>query len=165
MPRCVRQAARLPACLAARLATRMPARRAAVSCAAAALLSTAAPLAAQTPQATLAEAAATAPLRHFPVNALRGTLQLTQPPEALLNGQAARLSPGARLRGANNLLLVSGALVGQPLLVHYTTDTLGQLHQVWVLSAEEAARKPWPTNPDQAQRWRFNPSEQRWTQP
>jgi len=103
--------------------------------------------------------------RSFPANALRGTLQVTQPPEVLLNGQAARLSPGSHIRGANNLLLMSGALVGQPLLVHYTTDALGQLHLVWVLSAEEAARKPWPTSTDQAQRWRFNPSEQRWTQP
>lgn len=104
-------------------------------------------------------------LRSFPAHALRGTLQVTQPPEVLLNGQASRLSPGARIRGANNLLLVSGALVGQPLLVHYTTDALGQVHLVWVLSADEAARKPWPSTPDQAQRWRFNPSEQRWTQP
>lgn len=101
--------------------------------------------------------------RTFPATALRGTLQVTQPPEVLINGRPARLSPGARIRGSNNLLQMSGALVGEQLLVHYTLDTLGNVHLVWVLTAEESARDPWPGTPDEALRWSFNPAEQRWT--
>jgi hypothetical protein len=101
--------------------------------------------------------------RPFPPTALRGALQVTQPPEALLNGQPARLSPGARIRGANNLLQTSAAWVGQRLLVHYTLDASGLVHEVWILTPDEAARKPWPSNTAEAQRWEFNPAAQTWT--
>ena len=101
--------------------------------------------------------------RPFPQTALRGALQITLPPEALLNGQPARLSPGARIRGANNMLQTSAAWVGQLLLVHYTQDPSGLVHDVWVLTPDEAARKPWPSNAAEAQRWEFNPAAQTWT--
>lgn len=101
--------------------------------------------------------------RSFSAQTLRGTLQVTQPPEVLLNGQPARLSPGSRIRGTNNLLIMSGAIVGEQLLVHYTLDGLGNVHLVWVLTPAEAARQPWPVSLDEAQRWEFNPSEQTWT--
>ena len=42
---------------------------------------------------------------------------VTQPPNVTLDGQPDRLSPGSRIRGANNMLQMSGALVGQNLLV------------------------------------------------
>ena len=102
-------------------------------------------------------------MRQFPAVALRGTLEVTQPPEVLINGQPARLSPGSRIRGENNLLQMSGALVGQPLLVNYTRDSLGNVHLVWILSAEEAKKRPWPSTPVQAERWLFDPSAQTWT--
>jgi hypothetical protein len=101
--------------------------------------------------------------RPFPATALRGIFQVVQPPEVLLNGEAARLSPGARIRGANNMMHLSGALVGQNLLVHYTREPSGLVHDVWILTPEEAARKPWPATPQEAQRWEFNPSAQTWT--
>ncbi len=100
--------------------------------------------------------------RPFPATALRGALQITQPPDVLLNGEAARLSPGSRIRGANNMLQLSGALVGQNLLVHYTREMSGLVHDVWILTPEEAARKPWPTTADEARRWEFNPAAQTW---
>jgi hypothetical protein len=108
-------------------------------------------------------AALAQPVRLFPANALRGSLSVTQPPEVLLNGQAARLAPGARIRGTDNLFKVSGALIGQTVTVHYTIDAGGSLHDVWVLNASEAARQPWPTTPEQAQRWSFDPAAQAWT--
>ena len=101
--------------------------------------------------------------RPFPATALRGTLEVTQPPEVLLNGQPARLAPGARIRNADNLLQLSGALVGQRLLVHYTRDALDNVHLVWILTPEEADRRPWPSTADEAQRWLFDPSTQTWT--
>ncbi|MGY8903159.1 MAG: hypothetical protein ACKVIH_01260 [Burkholderiales bacterium] len=79
--------------------------------------------------------------REFPVAALRGTLTVTAPPEALVDGKAARLSPGARIYNQQNLIQLSGSLVGQPLLVNYTRDSVGNVHLVWVLTAEEAREK------------------------
>ncbi len=103
--------------------------------------------------------------RNFPANALRGELRVTQPPEALLNNRPARLAPGARIRGADHMLVLSGALIGAPLAVHYTLDSTGLVLDVWVLTLAEAARKPWPVTPEQAQTWRFNPDAQTWTRP
>ncbi len=101
--------------------------------------------------------------RPFPATALRGELVVTQAPDILLNQQPSRLAPGSRIRGADNLLLLSGALTGQRLLVHYTRDALGQVLDVWVLTPAEAARRPWPTTPEQAQAWVFNPDAQTWS--
>ena len=103
--------------------------------------------------------------RNFPATALRGELRVTQPPEAQLNNRPARLAPGSRIRGADNMLVMSGALIGSPLLVHYTLDTSGLLLDVWLLTPAEAARKPWPASAEQAQRWRFNADTQTWSRP
>ena len=121
-------------------------------------------LAAASITALLAGAAALAQTsRPFPAAALRGELQITQAPEALLNGQPVRLSPGARIRGTNNMLQMSAALTGVPLLVNYTREPSGGVHDVWILTAEEVARKPWPSSPQEAQSWEFNPAAQTWT--
>jgi hypothetical protein len=102
--------------------------------------------------------------RNFPANALRGELLVLQPPDAQLNGRPARLAPGARIRGDNNLLVVSGAIAHRRLRVHYTLDTGGQLLDVWVLTAAELAR-PWPSTPEQARAWAFDPATQAWSRP
>ena len=106
--------------------------------------------------------AAQAP-RNFPATALRGEITISQPPELSLNGQLARLAPGARIRGQDNLLVLSGTLVGQRLLVHYTRDPGGNLLDVWILTPAELARRPWPTTPQQAAAWNFNPDAQTWS--
>lgn len=103
--------------------------------------------------------------RSFPQTALRGELTITQPPELLLNGAPARLAPGARIKGGNNLLVMSGAIVGQTLSVHYTIDTYGLVKDVWLLREDELARKPWPRTPEEAARWIFDPVAQTWTKP
>ena len=92
---------------------------------------------------TLAPAPAVAQdlMRQFPVAAKRGTLEVTQPPNILINGQAERLSPGARIKNANNMIVLSGSLVGQALLVNYLRDPQGQVHEVWLLNAAEAQQK------------------------
>jgi hypothetical protein len=103
--------------------------------------------------------------RPFPATALRGELLIEQPPAALINGQPARLAPGARIRGDNNLLMVSGALAGRRVTVHYTTDIQGLVLDVWVLTPDERARQPWPTTPAEAATWRFNQAGQFWSKP
>jgi hypothetical protein len=100
--------------------------------------------------------------RQFPADALRGVLQITQPPDALLDGQPVRLAPGARVRGPDNLLVMSGAVAGQTLVVHYTVDTLGLLKDVWLLRADEV-RQFWPRTPAEAARHVLDPAAQTWS--
>jgi len=103
--------------------------------------------------------------RNFPQDALRGALVITSPADATLNGASARLAPGLRIRGQNNMLEMSGALLGAKLLVNYTVDINGQLNNVWILTAGEAARKPWPTTMAEARAWSFDPVAQVWVKP
>lgn len=118
---------------------------------------------------TLAAACLVAPAaaqqRSFPQQALRGALVIHTPPEAVLNGQPARLAPGARIRGQNNMLAMSATLVGAKLLVNYTLDPQGLIKDVWILTPLEAERQPWPTTAAQAQAWGFDPVAQIWTKP
>ena len=109
--------------------------------------------------------AAAQAVRPFTAQTLRGEMQVTQPPEILMNGRPARLAPGSRIRGADNLLLMSGALAGQRLAVHYTLDPMGNVLHVWVLTPAELARQPWPMTPQQAAAWSFNPDAQTWSKP
>jgi hypothetical protein len=77
-------------------------------------------------------------VRPFPTAARRATLEVTQPPYVLLNGQPQQLSPGARIKGPTNTLVLSGSLVGQRVLVNYLLNPQGQLHEVWILTQAEA---------------------------
>ena len=90
---------------------------------------------------TASPALAQTQLRQFPPAAKRGMLEVTMPPEVLLNGTPARLSPGARIKGSNNLLVMSATLVGTRVLVNYVRDTQGLIHEVWILGEEEAREK------------------------
>jgi hypothetical protein len=103
--------------------------------------------------------------RVFERNVLRGELVVTAPPEAKLNGKDVRLSPGSRIRNTHNRIALSGSVLGQKLLVNYTLDGFGQVHEVWILSADEAARQPWPRTAAEAQAWDFDPTLQRWSKP
>jgi hypothetical protein len=103
--------------------------------------------------------------RAFPQNAMRGALVMSAPPEVALNGQPARLAPGARIRNQNNMLEMSGALIGQRLLVNYTLENGGLVKDVWILRTEEAAVRPWPTTLEELQTWSFDPAAQVWTKP
>jgi hypothetical protein len=103
--------------------------------------------------------------RNFPQNALRGALQLQTTSDALLNGEPARLAPGLRIRGQNNMLAMSGGLLGTKLLVNYTLDMNGAVKDVWILTPQEAAKRPWPTRPEQAQAWTFDVAAQVWYKP
>lgn len=89
--------------------------------------------------AVLASAQTT--VRPFPPKAERGVMQITQPPEMLLNGKPDRLSPGARIHGADNMLRMSGTLMGQKAVVNFVREPTGQVHEVWILTEAEAAQK------------------------
>jgi hypothetical protein len=90
--------------------------------------------------ATALAGAQTAPrVRDFPKEALRGKLVVVQPPEITLDGKAERLSPGSRIRGADNMLRLSGTLIGQELTVNFVREGSGLISLVWILTDEELA--------------------------
>lgn len=103
--------------------------------------------------------------RNFPPNALRGELIVGDTPQIFVNGVGGVLAPGARIRGQNNLLQMSGGLVGAKLLVHYTVDTAGQVRDVWILTADEAAKRPWPRTLMETEKWEFDFGAQIWSKP
>ena len=103
-------------------------------------------LAAASPLATLPAHAQTATefkpaVRNFPPAALRGELVVTTPPVITLDGKPDRLSPGARIRDTHNMLVMSGTLVNQKVVVNYLRESAGNVHEVWILNSEEARLK------------------------
>jgi hypothetical protein len=124
-----------------------------------------APLAVLATALALALPAAAQMQRQFPRNALRGEMLFTAPPEVVLNGQPARLAPGARIRGENNMLMLQGHLVGGKAIVHFTTEGNGLVKDVWILSADELAVKPWPRTLQEAETWEYDPAARTWSKP
>ena len=88
----------------------------------------------------LAEAQGLA-VRQFPAKALRGLMEVTAPPNIMLDYKPRRLSPGARIKDSKNLIVMSASLVGKELLVNYVADPQGMIHEVWILTPAEAQLK------------------------
>jgi hypothetical protein len=103
--------------------------------------------------------------RNFPQKALRGAIAFETPPAIQLNGNEARMSPGVRIHGMDNMLKMSGSLAGTKYVVDYTVEALGLVSEIWLLTPDEAAVRPWPTTPAQAANWHFDPIAQAWTIP
>jgi len=101
--------------------------------------------------------------RRFPANALRGEAVFHPAPGIQINGQAAQLAPGARIRNTDNLIVMPASLVGGKAEVHYTVDNLGMVKDVWILTTEERAKQPWPKTAQEAATWVFNPDGQSWS--
>lgn len=93
------------------------------------------------------DAAAQMMVRQFPATVKRGVMTVTAPPDVLINGGALRLSPGVRIRGPNNLLVMSGALIGLQVPVNYVLEQQGLIREVWILNEAEEAIQPrgWDT--------------------
>ncbi|MEO7241697.1 MAG: hypothetical protein ABIW85_02200 [Variovorax sp.] len=79
--------------------------------------------------------------RNFPVGTLRGRMIVLEAPNIELDGQPDRLSPGARIRSPQQMMLTPAALIGQKLLVNYTRDAAGMVREVWILTPEETRAK------------------------
>ena len=61
----------------------------------------------------------------------------------MVNGTPERLSPGHRIRGLNNQLMMSGQLAGKKVVVNYVRNAQGQVHDVWILNGlEEREERP-----------------------
>lgn len=111
-------------------------------------------------------AAAIAQPRVFPNNTLRGELSFGEYPAVTLNGKAVTLTPGSRVRNTENLIVPAASLTGAKWLVHYTVELGGeQVRDIWLLTPEEAAIRPWPTTPEQAASWTFDTTTMTWSRP
>ena len=104
-------------------------------------------------------------LRHFPQKALRGKIVFGTPPFVQLDGNVMQMAAAYRVHGYNNLILMSGQLVGVTADIDYTVDLNGQPYEIWLLTPAEAANKPWPWTTAEAAAWTFDPIAQTWTKP
>lgn len=104
------------------------------------------------------------PTRQLSLQSLRGKASFGQPPEVVIDEQALRLAPGARIRDEQNLLVLSSQLVGRTLAVNYTTDTYGLVKDVWLLRADELDTV-WPRTREEATTWRFDALQHIWIKP
>ena len=78
--------------------------------------------------------------RNFPQNALRGAIVFGAAPEIPLNGQPARLAPGARIRDSNNMIGRARRADRRQATSSTTRSTpSGLVKDVWILRPEEAA--------------------------
>jgi hypothetical protein len=103
--------------------------------------------------------------RAFPQNALRGTIEVTSAFDVTLNGRPARLAPGSRIRNTDNMLEMSGSLIGREFVANYTIEDSGLVRDIWMLRPDERAKRPWPTTMEQARNWVFDPAAQTWSRP
>lgn len=62
------------------------------------------------------------------------------PPIITVDGKDDRLSPGARIRDLNNMLVLSGTVAGKTLYTVYRRDGAGLVSEVWLLTADEYAK-------------------------
>jgi hypothetical protein len=83
---------------------------------------------------------AQAPLRDVPKDVKHGHIKVTSPPQVELDGKVDRLSPGARIRNVNNMIVMSGTLVGKTVPVLYRREAAGMLHDVWILTPDEESK-------------------------
>ena len=102
--------------------------------------------------------------RNFPQGALRAGIVFGTPPAIVLNGVNTQTAPSVRIHGLDNLIMMSGQLVGARAVVDYTTDLQGVVKEIWILSAAEQAVL-WPTTAKDAAAWTFDPIAQTWTKP
>jgi hypothetical protein len=94
----------------------------------------------------LGAGAAGAQLRTIPADAKRGELTHVQENIIKLDDKTLRLSPGALIRDANNVIVLP-TMVPAASPVRYQLDAQGMLHRAWLLSPEEAARPQAPIKP------------------
>ena len=85
-------------------------------------------------------ASAFAQLRTIPQDAKRAKRSPVQERVVEINGKREMLAPGVRIRDAQNRIIVPNALPANS-LVKYRRDPNGAVHEVWILTPQEAAKQ------------------------
>jgi hypothetical protein len=83
--------------------------------------------------------AAAAQLRTIPQDAKRAQIRHVHEMQVILDGVPEQLAAGAQIRDASNRIVVPVALQAGA-LARYRRNGEGRVHQVWILTAEEAAQ-------------------------
>ncbi|MEW6690446.1 MAG: hypothetical protein AB1452_15315 [Pseudomonadota bacterium] len=83
--------------------------------------------------------AAEAQLRSIPAEAKRGVIRHIEAMDLEIDGRRQRLSPGAQIRDARNMVVLPAALP-PGVLAKFVLDAQGMVARVWLLSPEEAAQ-------------------------
>jgi hypothetical protein len=86
-------------------------------------------------------AGAAAQMRTIPGDAKHGKVRHLEEMTLEIDGNPQRLSPGAQIRDANNMVVLPAAL-SERADAKYLLDASGQVHRVWILSAREIAALP-----------------------
>jgi hypothetical protein len=86
----------------------------------------------------LTASAQTTTVRNVPIpdTALRGAVTPAVFPLVSINGKAARLAPGARIFGPNNLLVLPTSMPAQSQAA-FVFDQTGNIQTMWLLTEEE----------------------------
>jgi hypothetical protein len=77
--------------------------------------------------------------RTIPEGTVAGSMVVSSPTSASVNGQPMILSPGVQIRDPFNMMVLPG-MIQQPVPVRYLTDPSGAIARVWILSAQEASQ-------------------------
>ncbi len=77
--------------------------------------------------------------RTIPEGTVAGSMVVSSPTSASVNGQPMVLSPGVQIRDPFNVMVLPG-MIQQPVAVRYLTDPSGAIARVWILSAQEASQ-------------------------
>ena len=77
-------------------------------------------------------------VRAFPPEAKKAVVGFPGDGTVLVGGRRASLSPGAQIRDIHNRIVLSAALRGE-FRGRVLIDRNGQIHRVWILTAEELA--------------------------
>jgi hypothetical protein len=85
-----------------------------------------------------ASSAAIAQVRAVPPEARRATMYHLQDRLVQLDSTQVLLSPGAQIRNADNRLILPIAIPPGS-VVKFLPDAMGNVHRVWILTAQEAA--------------------------
>ena len=94
--------------------------------------------------------------REAPKDVVLGQMVVTLPPIITMDGKPDRLSPGSRIRDLNNMLVLSGGIVGKVLPVVYRRDGAGLVHEVWILTPDEYSKLGGASTGDPEGYKRFN---------
>ena len=85
-------------------------------------------------------AAAQGIVREAPKDVRPARMVVTAAPQITIDGKPDKLSPGARIRDLNNMLVLSAGITGQDIPVVYRRDAAGLVHEAWILTPDEYRR-------------------------
>lgn len=82
--------------------------------------------------------------RAFPAGIKRGKMSTTALAEIVIDGKLKPLSVALRIYNDDNLLVTPASVDVRNIVVYYLENEVGEVHKIWILTAEEAKR-PFPT--------------------